>query len=92
MRWGGVWSHQLMLPVQLSPPRFCKELSRPTSDDIEVKVCTDEGVFNEDIAHLYSMKCLCTVEKTWVAGVVCTCTLDFNTHIYMYQAAKLYSC
>ncbi len=61
-----------------SPPWFCKELSQPTSDDIEVKVCTDEGVFNEDIAHLYSMKSLCTVEKTWVAGVVYPCTLDFN--------------
>ena len=32
-----------------SPPWFCKELSQPTTDDIEVRVYTNEGVSNEDI-------------------------------------------
>ena len=32
-----------------SPPWFCKELPQPTTDDIEVRVCTDEGASNEDI-------------------------------------------
>ena len=32
-----------------SPPWFCKELPQPTTDDIEVRVCTNEGVSNEDI-------------------------------------------
>ena len=31
-----------------SPPWFCKELPQPTTDDIEVRVCTDEGA-DEDI-------------------------------------------
>jgi len=31
-----------------SPPWFCKELPQPTTDDIEVRVCTDEGFSNED--------------------------------------------
>ena len=32
-----------------SPPWFCKELPQPTTDDIEVRVYTDEVVSNEDI-------------------------------------------
>jgi len=32
-----------------SPPWFCKELPQPTTDDIEVRVFTDERVSNEDI-------------------------------------------
>jgi len=32
-----------------SPPWFCKELPQPTTDDIEVRVCTDERFSNEDI-------------------------------------------
>ncbi len=33
-----------------SPPSFCKELPQPTTDDIEVRVCTDEVFANEDVA------------------------------------------
>ena len=33
-----------------NPPWFHKELPSPTSDDIEMRVCCDEGRFNEDIA------------------------------------------
>ena len=32
-----------------NPPWFHKELSTPTSDDIEMRVCCDEGRDNEDI-------------------------------------------
>ena len=32
-----------------SPPWFCKELLQPTTDDIEVRVCTDFAPSNEDI-------------------------------------------
>ena len=32
-----------------SPPWFCKELPQPTTDDIEVRVCTDHGAFDEDV-------------------------------------------
>ena len=31
-----------------SPPWFCKTLPQPTSDNIEVRVCADEGYANED--------------------------------------------
>ena len=31
-----------------SPPLFCKELSYSTTDDIEVRICADEGYRNED--------------------------------------------
>ena len=30
-------------------PWFCKELPEPTSDDLEVRICTDEVLENEDI-------------------------------------------
>ena len=33
-----------------NPPWFHKELPSPTSDDIEMRVCSDEGRDNEDIA------------------------------------------
>ena len=33
-----------------TPPRFLKELSTPTSDDIEMRVCCNESRRNEDIA------------------------------------------
>ena len=32
-----------------SPPWFRKEISPPTSDDIEVRLCADEGQATEDI-------------------------------------------
>ena len=31
-----------------SPPLFCKELPYSTTDDIEVRICADEGYPNED--------------------------------------------
>jgi len=31
-----------------SPPLFCKELPYSTTDDIEVRICVDEGYPNED--------------------------------------------
>ena len=30
-------------------PWFCKELPEPTSDDLEVRICNDEGQANEDV-------------------------------------------
>ena len=33
-----------------TPPWFYKELPQPTTDDIEMRVCRDENVDNEDIA------------------------------------------
>ena len=30
------------------PPYFCKSLSEPTTDDIEVRICADEDLYNED--------------------------------------------
>ncbi len=32
-----------------SPPWFCKELPQPTTDNMEVRVCRDQGRSNEDI-------------------------------------------
>ena len=32
-----------------SPPWFCKQLSQPTSDDVELRLCADQNVANEDI-------------------------------------------
>ena len=31
-----------------SPPWFCKDLPKPTTDDIELRICGDEGIGNED--------------------------------------------
>ena len=33
-----------------NPPWFHKQLSTPTVDDIEMRVCTDEEVANDDVA------------------------------------------
>ena len=33
-----------------NPPYFLKTLSQPTTDDIEMRVCRNEGRDNEDIA------------------------------------------
>ena len=33
-----------------SPPWFYKQLPQPTTDDIEMRVCRDEGAHNEDVA------------------------------------------
>ena len=32
-----------------TPPWFCKELPQPTTDDIELRLCVDEGLDNEDV-------------------------------------------
>ena len=32
-----------------NPPWFYKQLSQPTTDDIEMRVCRSEGIDNEDI-------------------------------------------
>ena len=32
-----------------SPPWFCKNLSTPTTDDIELRLCLDEALSNEDV-------------------------------------------
>ena len=32
-----------------TPPWFCKELSQPTTDDIELRLCVNEGLSNEDV-------------------------------------------
>ena len=32
-----------------TPPWFCKELHQPTTDDIELRLCVDEGLGNEDV-------------------------------------------
>ena len=40
-----------------SPPWFCKNLSTPTTDDIQLRLCKDEALSNEDVlfetAELY---------------------------------------
>ena len=33
-----------------NPPWFCKQLPQPTTDDIEMRVCINEGSSNEDVA------------------------------------------
>ncbi len=38
-----------------NPPWFYKELPEPTTDDIEMRVCNDQGSTNEDIARLIYM-------------------------------------
>ena len=31
------------------PPWFCKTLPQPTTDDIEVRICADQGLFDEEV-------------------------------------------
>ena len=31
-----------------NPPWFCKQLSQPTTDDIELRLCDDQGISDED--------------------------------------------
>ena len=31
-----------------NPPWFCKQLPQPTTDDIELRLCADQGIANED--------------------------------------------
>ena len=39
---------ELSYPPGVTPPWFCKQLPQTTSDDIEVRLCGDEGNTNED--------------------------------------------
>ena len=32
-----------------NPPWFCKQLPQPTTDDIELRICGDESISNENI-------------------------------------------
>ena len=32
-----------------NPPWFCKDLPQPTTDDIELRLCSDQGISNEDV-------------------------------------------
>ena len=32
-----------------SPPWFCKQLPQPTTDDIELRLCSDQNTDNEDV-------------------------------------------
>ena len=38
---------ELSYPPGVTPPWFCKQLPQATTDDIEVRICADEGVGNE---------------------------------------------
>ena len=38
---------ELSYPPGVTPPWFCKQLSQTTTDDIEVRICADEGSANE---------------------------------------------
>ena len=38
---------ELSYPPGVTPPWFCKQLPQTTTDDIEVRICADEGVGNE---------------------------------------------
>ena len=40
---------ELSYPPGVTPPWFCKQLPQATTDDIEVRLCADEGTTNEDI-------------------------------------------
>ena len=33
-----------------NPPWFCKQLPQPTTDDIELRLCVDESLSNEDVS------------------------------------------
>ncbi len=32
-----------------TPSWFCTELPQPTSDDLEILICGDQSIFNEDV-------------------------------------------
>ena len=40
---------ELSYPPGVTPPWFCKQLPQTTTDDIEVRICGDQGTANEDI-------------------------------------------
>ena len=39
---------ELSYPPGVTPPWFCKQLPQTTTDDIEVRLCGDEGTADED--------------------------------------------
>ena len=39
---------ELSYPPGVTPPWFCKQLPQTTTDDIEVRICGDQGIANED--------------------------------------------
>ena len=46
---GAAYCCELNYPPGVTPPWFCKQLPSTTTDDIEVRLCADEGTRNEDI-------------------------------------------
>ena len=44
---GAVSCCELSYPLGLTPPWFCKQLPQATTDDIEVRICSDQGSVNE---------------------------------------------
>ena len=39
---------ELSYPPGVTPPWFCKQLPQATTDDIEVRICGDQEIANED--------------------------------------------
>ena len=39
---------ELSYPPGVTPPWFCKQLPQTTTNDIEVRLCADQGIVNED--------------------------------------------
>ena len=48
--WDGAGCHEGNTCCEFnSPPWFCKDLPQPTTDDIELRICGDQDIDNEDI-------------------------------------------
>ena len=45
---GAVSCCELSYPPGVTPPWFCKQLPQTTTNDIEVRLCADQGIVNED--------------------------------------------
>jgi len=39
---------ELNFPPGVTAPWFCKQLPQTTTDDIEIRICGNEGAFNDD--------------------------------------------
>jgi len=39
---------ELSYPPGVTVPWFCKQMPQATTDDLEVRICADEGTYNED--------------------------------------------
>jgi len=46
--WDGQGPGELISPSGVSAPWFCKQLPQTTTDDIEIRICGNEGTHNED--------------------------------------------